>query len=250
MSTETLLFKATVTNVDTEQGTFSAVISTSAIDREGDVVEPQAVVDALGKWVPLAKKVPLSWNHSVEDGDIIGHIEPSSATVKGSEVHVDGMVDRSIPRGEGAWRLVKSGTLGFSYGYIPLEAKPRKGAGRHITALDIYEITATPAPMNADTRVTGWKALPAPDEFAALPADERAALVGIAKQIIELHSADETVKAPPARTVDPLRKASDELALGVAMNHVSAASPQRSERRPDDDIRTRSRDLIVQLLSD
>jgi HK97 family phage prohead protease len=167
MNTETLLFKATTTTVDAEQGTFTAVISTASIDREGDIVEPQAVVDALHKWVPLAKKVPLSWNHSVDDGDIIGHIDPATAEAKSDEVHVNGWIDRSIPRGEGAWRLVKSGTLGFSYGYlIPTGgATKRAGGGRHIKAMDIYEITATPAPMNADTRVTGWKGI---DKEAAL----------------------------------------------------------------------------------
>ena len=42
-------------------------------------------------------------------------------------------------------------------GICPLAAAPRRPGGRHITEFDVFEITATPMPMNADTRVLGWK---------------------------------------------------------------------------------------------
>ena len=45
---EHLLLKAATTATD--EGIFEAVISTATIDRELDIVEPQAMVDALQKW--------------------------------------------------------------------------------------------------------------------------------------------------------------------------------------------------------
>lgn len=155
---EHLLVKATVTQA-TDEGIFTAVISTVAIDRDRDIVEPAAVVAALQKWVPTGKKVPLSWNHSVEPQDIVGNIDPASAQAANGEVTVDGWMDQSTEKGQHAWRLVKSGTLGFSYGYLVTQADKRKDGGLHIKGLDIFEITATPIPANGETRVVSWKAL-------------------------------------------------------------------------------------------
>jgi HK97 family phage prohead protease len=156
---ERALFKATVTDANLEQGTFTAVISTVAVDRDRDIVEPSAVVSSLQKWIPTGKKVPLSWNHSVAAEDIIGHVDPATAQVRGSEVVVQGWVDQDTDRGKHAWRLVKSGTLGFSYGYLVVVADKRKGGGLHIKGLDIFEITATPIPANGETRVLEWKSV-------------------------------------------------------------------------------------------
>ena len=152
---EHLLLKATATTTD--QGTFQAVISTATIDREKDIVDPQAMVNALQKWVPLGKNVPLRWNHGTEPEHIIGNIDPATAREVNAEVIVDGWVDQKSKRGAEAWRLVKSGTLGFSFGYMITEATARPGGGRHIKGMDVFEVTATHAPMNGDTRVVGWK---------------------------------------------------------------------------------------------
>jgi hypothetical protein len=153
---EHLLLKATTTATD--EGVFEAVISSAAIDREKDIVDPHGMVRALAKWAGTGKNIPLAWNHSTRAADQIGHIDPSSARVAGDEVIAAGWIDQSTPVGADAWRLVKSGTLGFSFGYLALKGEPRKGGGRHIQELDVFEITATTTPMQPATRVLGWKA--------------------------------------------------------------------------------------------
>jgi hypothetical protein len=110
-----MLMKATVTEATTDQGTFTAVISTASVDRDGDIIEPSAMVESLMKWTSLGKLVPLAYNHSEE---VIGHIDPVSATVQNNEVIAKGFVDQSVPRGAEIWRLVKSGTLSFSFGFL------------------------------------------------------------------------------------------------------------------------------------
>jgi HK97 family phage prohead protease len=155
---EHLLLKA-ATTATTDQGTFEAVISTPTIDREKDIVEPSAMVNALTKWAGLGKLVPLAWAHTDE---IVGNVDPATVRVLNGEVVVKGQVDMSTPRGEETWRLVKSGTLSFSFGFLIPDggATKRTGGGLQIKEIDVFEISVVPvAPANNDTRVIGWKSL-------------------------------------------------------------------------------------------
>jgi HK97 family phage prohead protease len=127
-------------------------------------VLPDAMVSALRAWTVTGKVVPLHWNHSSDPENIVGHVDPESVKAVADEVVASGKVDLDTDRGRQVWRLMKSGSIGFSFGYITTASK-RADGGRTITALDVFEISATPAPMNADTRVLSTKAL---DEYDAL----------------------------------------------------------------------------------
>jgi uncharacterized protein len=154
---ERLLLKASTTFTD--EGVFSAVISTATSDREKDIVEADAMVNALHKWMATGKQIPLAWGHSTAPEYQIGSVDPSSAKNLNSEVVVSGWIDQAVEAGAHAWRLVKSGVLGFSFGYLIPEggATTLKGGGRHITELDVFEVTATTVPMNGETRVLTFK---------------------------------------------------------------------------------------------
>lgn len=154
-----LLLKAATTASD--QGVFEAVISAASVDREKDVVSPDGMVRALQKWTSTGKKIPLAWNHSTRPEDIVGYIDPASAKAVNGEVVASGWIDQSTENGQHAWRLAKSGTLGFSFGYLIPDggSTKRAGGGRNINELDVYEVTATPTPMNNDTRVLSVKSI-------------------------------------------------------------------------------------------
>ena len=98
--------------------------------------------------------------HSTKAEDIFGHIEPMTVRNVDGEVVAQGQVDLETKVGREAWRSFKNRTLGFSFGYLIPDggAKAREGGGRYITQLDVFEITATRAPMNNDTRVLEVKA--------------------------------------------------------------------------------------------
>jgi HK97 family phage prohead protease len=147
----------------TERGEFSAVVSSVRPDREGDIVHPSAMVDALAAWAELGKAVPLAWEHRTDPDEIVGHVDAASARETNGEVVVDGWVDRSIPRGRQAWRLVKSGVIGLSFGYLVTGSVKRDDGTRELTGIDVFEITLTVAPMNGDTRITGWKSTEQPE---------------------------------------------------------------------------------------
>ena len=70
---------------------------------------------------------------------------------------MSGWIDQSVERGKQAWRLVKSGTLGFSFGYLIADAVKRDDGIREIRELDVYEISCCSVPMQHSTRVVGWK---------------------------------------------------------------------------------------------
>jgi HK97 family phage prohead protease len=150
-------FQVKATTVSTDKGTFTAVISTESIDREGDVVIASAMVAALREWLKVGKKVPLAWAHSVAAKDIIGHIDPVSAMAVNGEVVASGWIDQSTAVGAEAWRLVKSGTLGFSFGYLILQDRNRPDGIREISKLDVSEVSACTTPMQNDTRVLDYK---------------------------------------------------------------------------------------------
>jgi HK97 family phage prohead protease len=261
---EHLLLKA-ATTATTDQGRFTAVISTGSVDREKDIVEPEAMVKSLQKWAALGKLVPLAWNHTEE---IVGHIDPGSAKNVNGEVVADGFVDQATPRGEETWRLVKSGTLSFSFGFlVPDGGATKLAGGRYrIKELDVYEISAIPiAPANNDTRVLQFKGV---QEVVDNLADEQTDLV---KELQEVKSrlkaledltkrADETGNEEPseARSVDSLRDSAQKLALDVRSDGLSAQPPrikqvvQEPKPEPEmdpDELRRHSRDLMIQVLS-
>jgi phage head maturation protease len=77
----------------------------------------------------------------------------------GKGLIVGGKVDLETDRGRQVWKLLKSGSLGFSFGYLITDSVDRPGGGREITGLDLFEISATSVPMNSGTRVISTKSV-------------------------------------------------------------------------------------------
>lgn len=214
-----LTLKAAVTEA-TDTGSFTAVISAVTEDRDGDVVEPSALVNAMEKWLPLGKKIPLQWDHETDAEFIIGHIDPGTVHEEKGEVIASGFVDQETDRGKHAWRLVKSGVIGFSYGFLILEAEPRAKGGLHIKAIDVFEITMTPAPANSDTRVLAYKSL----------ADLKAAVAEIEREEEEEHL-PEIEPGAIVVEVDPEPIAETPPAPAAADLAVEADRLEREEQR-------------------
>jgi HK97 family phage prohead protease len=239
---EHLTLKAVTTQV-TDQGVFEAVISTATIDREKDIVEPSAMVEALKKW---NRPIPLAWNHSTDPEDIIGSVEPMTVREVDREVVVGGTVDLESKKGSEAWRSFKSGTVGFSYGYLIPEggAKAREGGGKHIHELDVFEITATPTPMNNDTRVLAVKAME--DRVDALET-----------RIQELEGSIEgleTSAASSAKSVDPLLEASRQAVRDIRLDGIPERKsppdkPEPSSEPPSEaSLRDEFRDVMMRQI--
>jgi hypothetical protein len=146
--------KAAITPT-TDQGTFTAVISTEALDRENDRVSAAGMVRALSKW---PRPIPLTWEHGTEPKDIIGMVYPDTVKNVGGEAVAQGKVDLESRHGADAWRAFQAKSLGFSFHYLTLAATKNAEGGQDIAEFDVFEITATRMPMNNRTRVLGTKA--------------------------------------------------------------------------------------------
>jgi HK97 family phage prohead protease len=273
---EHLLLKAATTATD--QGTFEAVISTSSVDRDGDIVEPSALVAALQKWVDVGKLVPLAWAHQEA---VVGHVDPVTAKVVDNEVVVKGWIDQSTDLGKETWRLVKSGTLSFSYGFLVPEGGATKRAGvdrgNHITQLDLFEISVVPiAPANNETRVLSFKSLEGePHEAlrtlaaeieagAITSADITTRLLNEAADAVEKTLSKDTTQEPVEKDVpepseqahrsDPLRKRADAIALEFASGGIPKPPRQVEQPKPEPELslrelKQRTRDEILMHLS-
>jgi HK97 family phage prohead protease len=221
---EYLLLKAAVTTTD--QGVFEAVISTGNIDRENDIVEPAGLVKALRQW---NRPIPLTWHHSTRAEDIFGSVDGQSAKALDGEVAVTGQVDLESPVGQQAWRSMKARSVGFSFGFLIPDggAVRRKGGGLHIHAMDVFEITASRAPINNDTRIlstkaatvcetcgqpVGQKASDSEPELPALSDDRRSATLPA-----DAGTGTSDAKQSDSEYWDDLRRESHRLATSVLL---------------------------------
>ena len=55
-----------------------------------------------------------------------------------------------------AWRLMKANSVGLSFGFLTT-ASHTDGEVRVLDEIDLFEISITPAPANADTRILSTK---------------------------------------------------------------------------------------------
>jgi HK97 family phage prohead protease len=150
---EHVALKATTTATDQELGTFEALASAWAPDRERDVISRHAFDKTIKAWRESGKRVPLLLNHTTT---VVGHVDPDTMQTTDEGLVVSGEVDRSSEEGRMVWRTIKSGTAGFSIGYsgtyLPLE-----DGGRVLVEVDLLEVSATSTPMHPATRALSWK---------------------------------------------------------------------------------------------
>jgi phage head maturation protease len=55
---------------------------------------------------------------------------------------------------------MRNGAAGLSFGYLTVSDRKAAGGVIELTAIDLFEVTITPRPMNADTAILSMKAIP------------------------------------------------------------------------------------------
>ena len=181
----------------TDQGEFTAIAAAWTVDRELDVIHRGAFTQTIGQWRDSGKNIPLHWDHRGEPQNIIGHIDPSSMEETDDGLLVKGHVDFDNPVAREAWRLIKQGTVGLSFGYLASKKSDRPAGGRDLFEIDMFEVSITPAPMHPDTKITGWKSQTA--EIAPDPTELRRKTELSGREQIE----DQLRDVPEVREPDP-----------------------------------------------
>jgi len=117
-------------------------------DRGGDIIAPGAFRSSLAN---RSASVKLLWQH--DPAQPIGLWDEISEDARG--LRVSGRLLTGIRRGAEAAELLAVGALdGLSIGYRAVKAD-RSGPHRHLTEIDLWEISLVTFPMNAGARVKG-----------------------------------------------------------------------------------------------
>lgn len=124
----------------------------SSPDRVGDVIEPGAFTELVGKTLPLL--------FAHDQAQVLGPVTITGFADNALQVSGKMLVDE-VARAREVRSLVKSGAVtGMSIGFITRKAMPRNGGGRTIQSLDLAEISIVSVPAHAGARLTNIKELP------------------------------------------------------------------------------------------
>ncbi len=134
----------------TEQSATGEIQGYAAIfgdaDRGGDVIERGAFSACLAR---RAASVKLLWQH--DPAQPIGVWDSIIEDEQG--LRVKGRLLSTVQRGAEAAALLNAGALdGLSIGYRAVKAD-RRGPHRHLTEIDLWEISLVTFPMNANARL-------------------------------------------------------------------------------------------------
>jgi hypothetical protein len=105
---------------------------------------------------------------------VIGTVDPHSAREIREGLFVKGKLDiddSEIARE--AWRLVKSGAVALSFGYMVTDSFKRPDGIEELREIDLFEVSLTPAPANPDTRILSFKSTDDPNAEPVLEREPR-----------------------------------------------------------------------------
>ncbi len=139
-------------------------------DQSGDVVDAGAYAASLGRMKLREGRVKMLWQH--DPTQPIGVWDEVREDGKG--LWVKGRILTDIAKGREAAALVAAGAIdGLSIGYRTVKARKDDRGRRHLSELELWEVSLVTFPMLPDARVGGAKgAIPEDDailrEMAAL----------------------------------------------------------------------------------
>jgi uncharacterized protein len=246
--------KAATVTATTELGEFTAIAAAYSVDRVGDQIVKGAFEGTIGRWQQSGKRVPLHWDHKGDAHNIIGWIDPATMQEVDTGLQVSGKVDiDQSETAKEAWRSMKNGSMSLSFGYLVSKSQKRKDGITELREIDLFEISIVPVPANPDTRILSMKSADA-DRLETELQDVKARLEQLEKALEDQKTADETGKEPQVRSVDPLRRQADGVALEFATDGLPRKSPKRVEQpKPDllpmKELKQRMRDEMLTHLS-
>ncbi|ATF18166.1 putative gene transfer agent prohead protease [Phaeobacter gallaeciensis] len=121
------------------------------VDNGGDLVQPGAYQASLERLSKAGIAVKMLWQH--DPAQPIGVWDEVREDARG--LHVTGRILTRTQKGAEAAALIGAGALdGLSIGYRTRRATARKGGGRCLAELDLWEVSLVTFPMLPTARVT------------------------------------------------------------------------------------------------
>jgi uncharacterized protein len=254
-------FEILEAKADDEAGTFEALVSVFGnVDSVGDRVMPGAFSKTLEKWQQTGDPIPVILSHQWNDPMAhIGVVHPGDAKevdrglwVKG---HLD-VADNEVARQ--VHKLMRRRSLReFSFGYrVPQGGQKRgKDGANEVTEIDLVEVGPTLKGANPETELHAVKSALEDRTLEQELQDVKTQLATALAELDDLRkTADETDKEPLVRSVDPLRRQADGVALEFASDGLPRKSPTRVEQPPPEllplgELKRRMRDEMLTHLS-
>ena len=146
-------------------------------DQGGDVVMAGAYAKSLDRLKREGRVVRMLWQH--DPAQPIGVWDEISEDGRG--LRVKGRILTEVEKGREAAALVAAGAIdGLSIGYRTLRATKAENGRRHLTELDLWEVSLVTFPMLPEARVGAKSAAPEAvlGELAALFEEARRDLAG------------------------------------------------------------------------
>lgn len=148
-------YKVEVKDIDTQKNTLTAVISTSKVDRDGDIVDPEA----FKKRIKSYKEHPvLLSSHDYRTlTKQIGKAVDISVEDKAVNAKFEYFVGQGNPEADWAWFLAQKGIASFSIGFMGhafewIKEKDAEGneriTGRKFTDIELLEVSQVLVPSN------------------------------------------------------------------------------------------------------
>jgi len=138
--------------INREDKTIEVVASTSDIDRDNEVIEPQAFAQTIDSF--KSNPVVLSCHqHRLQSGEspVIGSAIPDTIIISDKDLRFKiRFADTSL--GENYWRLYRDKHMrACSIGFIPIEGTSQRAKGKdvyHHTKIELLEVSLVPVPSN------------------------------------------------------------------------------------------------------
>lgn len=167
--------------VDTEAGTFEAVVSVfNNVDYHGDRILPGAFANSLERWRDAGDPIPVIFSHGWHDlSNYLGTADPKDVRElmpgdaelpevirENGGLMVKGTIDTEEPEGRKAIKLLKGRVIReFSFAYDILEQDRGEDGHNELKELDLIEVGPTLKGANPLTQLVAAKARAAGHEF-------------------------------------------------------------------------------------
>jgi HK97 family phage prohead protease len=105
-----------------------------------DPIVKGAFAQSIEAWQDTGRTVPLHWNHSADPDDIVGHVVPGSMVETDRGLVVEGQLDlEGNERARKAWRAMKTGSIGLSFGYLTQKHRKAADGANELLAIDLRD---------------------------------------------------------------------------------------------------------------
>jgi len=144
---------------------YASVFGTS--DQGGDVVGAGAYARSLERLAARGGRIKMLWQH--DPAQPIGVWDEVREDARG--LFVKGRILRNVAKGREAAALIEAGAIdGLSIGYRTVRATRNDKGGRHLSELELWEVSLVTFPMLPDARVTAKADSPAAEAMRDMAA--------------------------------------------------------------------------------